>query len=457
MEMQPCVICGELTSNGRAWPLCLKHSRYIYRGTCIICGEWIYSKDNPAPTYHRACLGKNKGGIKKPVAGVPNNSTKFDCRGDTAETEFISDEPCRTVEDVIRKGDIDVSIWDIERFILNSWEMGYKKDFVAVINGKEVIMTKASSKPLWQVKVWLKKKSIRTEEIIQAVTDRMKAYAPVVPNFHSNRPKTGYMWELDIMDLHVGKFAWKLETGNNWDTKLAIKANNQAVNDLLDMATVKGYVIEQILMPVGNDLLHVDNLLGETTKGTRQDCDSRVLKMFTSTLDMLVAQIDRLKTIAPVYIPIMSGNHDLLSTMYMGVTLWSWYHNDPNVTINIDPISRKYYQFGKCLIGFCHGCQDDPKPEQLPFLMSTESGQAWVDCIHKTIHIGHNHKSKQIKFIAQDSWNGVDVRTIRSLTGTDLWHHNHGYTSPNSRGAEAFLWHKELGQIQHNTALAIDA
>ena len=384
----------------------------------------------------KACRNRKRWYLMENGKDAETNSSKFDCRGDTAEVTFLSDKLCITTDDVLTKGNIDRDTWKVDRFILNSW-------------GSE-------TKPMWQVKAWISKKVIDPEEIIKAVTDRMKIHSPAVPNFHSNRPKTGYMWELDIMDLHVGKFAWKLETGNNWDTKLAIAANNQAVNDLLDMATCKGYEIEQILMPVGNDLLHVDNLLGETTKGTRQDCDSRVLKMFLTTLDMLVAQIDRLKTIAPIYIPIMSGNHDLLSTMYMGVCLWSWFHDDENVTINIDPISRKYYQFGKCLIGFCHGCQDDPRPEQLPFLMATEAGQAWVDCIYKTIHIGHNHRSKQIKFIAQDTWNGVDVRTIRSLTATDLWHFNHGYTSPNSRGAEAFIWHKDNGMIQHNIAMAKD-
>ena len=60
MEMQPCVICGEQTSNGKSWPLCAKHSKYIYRGTCRICGEWIYGKDLPASTYHQACVKRKE-------------------------------------------------------------------------------------------------------------------------------------------------------------------------------------------------------------------------------------------------------------------------------------------------------------------------------------------------------------------------------------------------------------
>jgi hypothetical protein len=362
--------------------------------------------------------------------------------------EFISDEPCRTVEDVIRKGDIDISLWDIERFILNSWEMGYK---VGV--GENI---EAKVRPLWQVKVWLRRKQIDTEKIIEAVIDRMKQWSPVVPSFHTELKKTGYLWELDIMDLHVGKFAWKPETGNNWDIKLSVEANNRAVDELLARATASGYEFEQILMPIGNDLLHVDNLMGQTTAGTRQDTDGRVLKMFKVTLDMLINQIDILKAIAPVYIPIISGNHDLLSTMYLGISLWACYQNDENVTINYDPISRKYHQFGKCLIGFCHGSRDDPNPRDLPLIMAQECPTGWVEAIHKTWHIGHNHKSKQVSFIAEDSYQGITVRTIRSLTATDLWHFNHGYINPNARGAEAFIWHKDEGMIQHNFSYAKD-
>jgi len=365
-----------------------------------------------------------------------NDSRRFDCRGDTAEVTFLSDKLCVTTDDVMLKGAIDRDTWKVDRFILNSW-------------GSE-------KKPMWQVKAWISKKVIDPDEIIQAVTDRMKEYSPTVPTFHTDLKKTGYMWELDIMDLHVGKFAWKPETGNNWDIKLSVKANNKAVDELLGRALSMGIEFEQILMPIGNDLLHVDNMLGQTTAGTKQDTDGRVLKMFKVTLDMMIQQIDRLKTIAPVHVPIMAGNHDLLSTMYLGIALWGCYRNDENVTIDYSPISRKYHQFGKCLIGYCHGCREDPNTRDLPLIMAQECPAGWVKAIHKAWHIGHTHKSKQVSFIAEDTFQGVVVRTIRSLTATDLWHFNHGYINPNARGAEAFVWHKEDGMVQHNIAYARD-
>jgi len=366
----------------------------------------------------------------------PTDSRRFDCRGDTAEVTFLSDKLCITTDDVMAKGAIDRDNWKVDRFILNSW-------------GSE-------SNPMWQVKAWISKKVIDPDEIIQAVADRMKDYSPTVPTFHTDLKKTGYMWELDIMDLHVGKFAWKPETGNNWDIKLSVKANNKAVDELLGRALSMGIEFEKILMPVGNDLLHVDNMLGQTTAGTKQDTDGRVLKMFKVTLDMMVQQIDRLKTVAPVHVPIMAGNHDLLSTMYLGIALWACYRNDENVTVDYSPISRKYHQFGKCLIGYCHGCREDPSARDLPLIMAQECPGGWVKAIHKAWHIGHTHKSKQVSFIAEDTFQGVVVRTIRSLTATDLWHFNHGYINPNSRGAEAFIWHKEDGMVQHNITYARD-
>ena len=50
-----CVICGEEAQVGVRWPLCRTHRKWIYQAPCRVCGEPVYSKNNPPPQKHRGC------------------------------------------------------------------------------------------------------------------------------------------------------------------------------------------------------------------------------------------------------------------------------------------------------------------------------------------------------------------------------------------------------------------
>ena len=370
------------------------------------------------------------------------NST-FECKGDVAEASFLTNKRCKTVEDVVLAGNIDVNLWDVERFVLNSWE-GFYKDKEG--DGHTVV-------PLFQVKVWLKRKKFNTKKFFEEVKSELSKSSPKVEAFHKKLPKSGYMLELDVFDLHIGKLAWDAETRDNWDVKIAVNACNAAVDGLIERSA--HFKFDKIVLPVGNDLLHIDNLVNETTAGTRQDCEGRAHKMFMSAYNMLRGQVDRLKTLAPVEILIVPGNHDLMSTFHLGVALWATFQYDKNVTVNIEPQRRKYECFGKCLIGYCHGGRDDPKMSDLPLTMMTEKPQEFANAVHRHWHIGHFHKSSQkSSMLTEDSFQGIVVRVIRSLTAADYWHYNKGFIQPHARGAESFVWHRDDGMVQHNLVYA---
>jgi len=93
-----------------------------------------------------------------------------------------------------------------------------------------------------------------------------------------------------------------------------------------------------------------------------------------------------------------------------------------------------------------HGDRDDAPIKDLPLIMAQEKSEAWSRTKHKEWHIGHVHKRKESNFIAGDTFNGVHVRVIPSLTGTDAWHYQHGYTK-NEKMAESFLWDYEEGCV----------
>ena len=103
---------------------------------------------------------------------------------------------------------------------------------------------------------------------------------------------------------------------------------------------------------------------------------------------------------------------------------------------------RKYYRHGAVMLGFAHG--EKEKPENLPLLMATEQQEAWAATRYHEWHLGHLHKSAtKIKTVA-DEFNGVRVRTLPSLCGTDLWHFDMGYVQ-NIRSAEVYLFDPDRG------------
>ena len=153
--------------------------------------------------------------------------------------------------------------------------------------------------------------------------------------------------------------------------------------------------------------------------------------------------IDRCSQVAPVDVLVVRGNHDEERTFYLGDALECWYHTNPNVMIDNAAKSRKYYQFGKNLIGFSHGY--DEKLDKLPMIMSLEVPEMWAQATYREFHTGDKHH----KF--DTSENGIVVRILRALAAPDAWTYNKGYIG-SIRAAESFMWHPTNGVVAQFTA-----
>ena len=144
----------------------------------------------------------------------------------------------------------------------------------------------------------------------------------------------------------------------------------------------------------------------------------------------------------------MPGNHDEERVFYLGDALECWYHNNKNVHIDNGAISRKYYNFGRVLLGFTHG--DAETTKKLPSLMQFEVPKLWGDSIYREWHTGDKHHKTDF-VIEVDEHVGIVIRILRSLVPADAWTFNHGFVG-SQRAAEAFLWHPDNGLIAQFTA-----
>ena len=95
-----------------------------------------------------------KSSVRDEESVSPEKAT-FDEKKDTATAESKSSN-IRTLDDLIRVCKIDLDVWEIERYIVNKWEVAAK--------GNDGVMNHS---PLYQVKAWLKKKEIvNAKEVI---------------------------------------------------------------------------------------------------------------------------------------------------------------------------------------------------------------------------------------------------------------------------------------------------
>ena len=350
---------------------------------------------------------------------------------DESGTIWSRSSQIKTLEQALRAAEVDLEKWQVASHVINKWDIGAKNE-----HGEIAVQA------LWQVKVWLKPRlrddpkllgAEVVKEIARLGTQRIKCR-------HERKNPHGLVLELSLPDLHIGKLAWRAETGDSYDSDKAVEVYNWTVADL--MAKAAPYRISQIVMPIGNDLVHVDTSEGTTTAGTHVDADSRWRKMFAVARSMLIASINQIAHVAPIEVIVIPGNHDQQSSFALGEVLSAYYRSDKHIMIDNSPPERKYRRYGTNLIGWTHG--DDIKQEDLPLVMANEAREDYASCAIRTWHLGHFHKARERKHTAGDTHGGVSVQVIPSLSGTDSWHYKKGFVG-GLKAAEVFVWNPQTG------------
>lgn len=358
-------------------------------------------------------------------------------KGNTATLSKVIGERVKSLADLVRVCEIDTTEWDVVSYECNKWEMG------AVLRSK-VANDAITVTELFQVKAKLKRRldllTVRDEIARMKDDAKQSCYDTMLPIVTPHESAGPYLLQVAIPDVHMGKLAWKPETGANYDLNIAEAIFEEALDKLIERTQY--YHFAKVLFVVGSDLLHTDNPNGTTTKGTPQDTEGRFQKTFWKTRKMITRSIDKLRRIAPVDVLMVPGNHDTQSLWHLGDSLECWYHQVADVSIDNSPRQRKYYQFGKVLLGFTHG--DKGKQKDYPLLMATEEAKKFGETIHREMHTGHIH---QLQVREQ---HGVRVRVSPALCAADAWHAENTYVG-NARAAEAFVWHAEEGLISQAT------
>lgn len=307
--------------------------------------------------------------------------------------------------------------WELSNAKNSFWNMNSKKDGIQTLySSKITVKPKKHELNLQLIK-----------EDIQDIVENYKAEPYTPTRYKSN----GKLLELNVSDLHLNKMGYKHGV---YDSDMAENAFFHIINDVL--TRTESIKFEKILFIWSHDFFNVDGLGKLTTAGTPQDVTTRYTDMYKRGMKILIKGIDMLRQIAPVETVQIGANHDRLTSYTMSEVLYAWFKDDKNVTIDNDPVSRKYRRFGKCLIGFSHG---NNEKKRLGKLMPIEARKEWGETYYSEVHAGHLHSEQATK-----EENGIIVRHLSSPSGTDNWHFDAGYVGAIPK-AQSFIWDKELG------------
>jgi hypothetical protein len=283
---------------------------------------------------------------------------------------------------------------------------------------------------------------IQVKSIADDLFNEMKQYAPLYPTILRTQSKEPHLLVIDPADVHIGKLATAFESGEDYNSEIAVKRVLEGVQGILDKSSA--WNIEKIALIIGNDILHIDTPHRTTTSGTPQDTDGMWYENFLKAKKLYVDVIEMLITIADVHVMYNPSNHDYTNGFFLADVIRTWFNNCKNITFDTSISHRKYMLYGKNLIGTTHG--DGAKSQDLPLLMAVEAKNEWSASKHRYLYTHHVHHKSSKDYI------GVTVESLRSPSGTDSWHHRKGYQHA-PKAVEGFIHHPTFGQVCRLTHL----
>lgn len=362
--------------------------------------------------------------------------------GDNVTWKLITRNKPLSIDDIFEEFklratvSINIDDYEVDRFKVESWDVTAFEQGVATTVKNYLTDVRFRKK---------RPEALAYEEDKKQALELCKKYSPRFPALKKQKRKSDKLLELGIYDPHYGKLSIIDKTGETGTLKGASVMVRNAVVDLV--SRTKGYDIEEVVFPIGNDFLHINNSGGETSNGTQMEYTNYFYQIKRKCKEDLIWCVEYLrKNVAPVRIIQVPGNHDEDAILSIAEILDAYFHKNKDVDVDISPKLRKHITYGRNFIGFLHGDPRDVKHDRLPLVFASEHKQEWAECEYHEIHLGHIHFKRDMTFVIGDEFSGCRLRWIPSLASADSWHYRKGFVKTR-KAAEAFIWDKEEGLI----------
>lgn len=382
------------------------------------------------------------------------------------------------IKELIKKYNIDESIWYVDSFKIKDgkwntaakkrdqeleWttesqteEKGGKNSYTKTKENQQIMRGFSKHFPEFMMaenktySIEITFKRLPLEHNILESFERLMEKFPTYPYSDKKprfKPGSGHALELSTFDAHFGKLAWELETGyRNYDLKIVADDYKYVCDEILEQALP--YKPEKIFMPLGQDIYHMDNMQGKTTRGEHTlDVDGRITKVNDVIFEVVLRTIYKAREIAPVKIIWSPGNHDHFASYMLCFSLKQHFKDDPHVEVDLSLPEKgkrihKAELWGTLLVGWTHRIVG--KHNTWHNELSQAFPELWAKSIFREWHHGDQHKKQDVKTYPVFTSGGVLCRQITALSPVDKWHTENLFTDA-VPGGEGYIWHKTKG------------
>lgn len=350
-----------------------------------------------------------------------------------------TDSRINTWQDAVAKAGVDLDIWEVAEVKVGGWDVTMK-----------IREPKAADKPFRSqnqfIRVTLRRKVPETlETAIHGLLEKLAAKSPIVKAIKRTpleKLPHRHALEICLPDPHYGLRCFAPGADADWNPALCANMVMGALDKMIALAAPFA-PFEQVILPLGNDFFHTDNLWQTTTAGTPQPEADAYFHTFIGGEELAIGIVDKVKQLAPVLVYSIPGNHDRQTSFMLGRILKAYYRNDGNVTIYADESPFKFWEYGITLIGFEHG--HSIAAIRLASLMANECPEAWARTQYREWHLGDQHRKGSSKPSAFEE-QGVSVEYLPSLVAPNEWHRLKGFNHQ-KRGAMMFVYSHQAGPI----------
>ncbi|MGI9554870.1 MAG: hypothetical protein ACR2M6_02745 [Vampirovibrionia bacterium] len=224
-------------------------------------------------------------------------------------------------------------------------------------------------------------------------------------------------------DFHWGKYAGT-HTESAYNRNIAEERLFYCTDRLMRRVLLRG-LPRKIVVGLGGDGLHIDNIQKMTTRGTPQDVDGSPIEIVHSYIDLCRRYVLYLRKFCEVDVYVVNGNHDFYSSIFLRASLQACFDGYDKINVISDLNVRQTFTYGNSLISFIHG--DEGSVKDYPAIIANEKAEMWGKTKWRYIFTGHFHTERELP-----TFGGVIVHRMPSLAGTDDWHHRKGYSSRKS-------------------------
>lgn len=287
-------------------------------------------------------------------------------------------------------------------FSLTEWELISARNNIYNTNDKiKGIQTLYSSK----ISVKPKETSLDFNKLIAAIEKSKPAKAI---KFVGYVPEEKTYLHLPLYDLHFGT-----STIEYYENTL------RSIVQLLE----KSYT--EVLIIIGQDMLHNDNFRGQTASGTLIDKVDMTKAWDDADLFYTTIIEKAIEKSPKVTVIFSKGNHDESMSWAFAKGFEKAYRQQ--ATFDTRFRERKAHMLGTNFLGLTHG---DKNRKNIASNFSIEFPVMWAQATSREVHVGHLHRKRTtqqpIELISDEK--GVIVREMGSGCDTDQWHDDMGYT-----------------------------